>query len=79
MSEDLRTRLINELSSKFPQQLVEDLIGGYENVLVEFRKAAWNETLWKAGKFVERVFILLFYVVHSKTLDEVTSVNDLKS
>ena len=78
MSEDLRTKLISELSSKFPEELVQDLITSYEKVLAEFRKAAWDETLWKAGKFVENVFRLLYYVVHSKVLDQVPSMNDLK-
>jgi hypothetical protein len=57
--DDLRTQLVAELSSKLPRELVEDLITSYEKVLVEFRKAAWDETLWETGKFVENVFRLL--------------------
>jgi hypothetical protein len=79
MPDELRTKLTTELYSKFPPELVEDLIGSYEKVLVEYRKAAWDETLWKAGKFVENVFRLLYFIVHSKVLHEVPSMNDLKT
>jgi len=78
MSEDLRTQLVSELSSKLPPELVEDLIGSYDKVLIEFRKAAWDETLSKAGKFVENVFRLLYFIIYSKVLAEVPSMNELK-
>jgi len=76
---DLRAKLVSELSSKFPSELVEDLIGSYEKVLAEYRKAAWDETLWKAGKFVENVFRLLYFIIHSQVLNQVPSMNDLKT
>ncbi len=78
MPDELRTKLVTELSSKFPAQLVEDLIASYEKVLIEYRKAAWDETLWKAGKFVENVFRLLYFVLHSQVLEQVPNMNDLK-
>jgi len=78
MSEGLRSKLVSELSSKFPAQLVEDVISSYEKVLVEFRKAAWDKTLWRAGKFVENVFRLLYFIVHSKVPSEVPRMSDLK-
>jgi hypothetical protein len=70
MSDSLQTQLVSELSSKLPSELVEDLIGSYDKVLTQFRKAAWDETLSKAGKFVENVFRLLYFIVHSKVLDK---------
>lgn len=78
MKDNLRTQLVNELSTKFPGGLVEDLISSYEKVLIEYRKGAWDETLWKAGKFVENAFRLLHYVVHSIVLEQVPSVTNLK-
>ena len=78
MSDSLQTQLVSELSSKLPSELVEDLIGSYDKVLTQFRKAAWDETLSKAGKFVENVFRLLYFIVHSKVLAEVPNMNELK-
>lgn len=78
MSDDLRIKLVSELSSKFPSELIEELISSYEKVLIEFRKGAWDETLWKAGKFTENVFRLLYHIVHSKVIREAPNMNALK-
>ena len=75
---ELRTKVVSGLSTEFPPDLIDALISSYERVLVEFRKAAWDETLWEAGKFTENVFRLLYYVVHGKTLSEVPSMGELK-
>ncbi len=74
----LRDSIISELSTALPSELVIDFIESYERTLVEFRKGAWDETLWKAGKFVENVFRLLYFVRHSKLIAEVPNINDLK-
>jgi len=79
MSTGLKSVLATELSKRFPADLVNDLIYSYERVLVEYKKGAWDETLWKAGKFVENVFRLLYFIVHSVVLNQVPSMNDLKT
>jgi hypothetical protein len=78
METDFRETIISELSTELTPSLVRELIDSYEKVLVEFRKAAWDETLWKAGKFVENVFRLLDNLIHSRVLDQVPNMSDLK-
>jgi hypothetical protein len=74
----VRDTIVTELSGQLAPSLVTDLIESYEKTLTEFRKAAWDETLWKAGKFVENVFRLLDNLVHSRILDQVPNMNKLK-
>jgi hypothetical protein len=78
METDFRDIIISELSTELAPSLVSELIESYEKILIEFRKAAWDETLWKAGKFVENVFRLLDNLVHSRVLDQVPNMNELK-
>jgi hypothetical protein len=78
MSDSLRELIISELSSKLPVELIRDLLGSYESTLTEFRKSAWAETLWKAGKFAENVFRVLYFIVNSKVITEVPRMNDLR-
>lgn len=70
--------LVSELSSQFPRNLLEDLLSSYQKVLVEFRKGSWEGTLLNAGKFVEHVFRLLYYVVHEKVVPEISRLQDVK-
>jgi len=78
MSNSLRELIISELSSRLPVELIRDLIGSYESTLTEFRKGSWAETLWKAGKFAENVFRVLYFIVHSKVISEVPRMSDLR-
>src|SRR5260370_15344701 len=73
-----RDIIVTELSGELAPSLVSELIESYQKVLAEFRKAAWDETLWKAGKFVENVFRVLDNLVHSRILEEVPNMNKLK-
>ena len=75
---ELKTKVVLELSARFPSDLVDALVSSYEKVVVEFRKGAWDETLWKAGKFTENVFRLLCCVVHGKAPSEVSNIRELK-
>lgn len=76
--ESLRNEIRSNLSSQFPIKLVEDLLQSYEEVLVSFRKGAWSETLWKAGKFVENVFRVLYFAAHKRVIDQVQSVDEMR-
>ena len=78
MSNSFRELIISELSSKLPPELVKDLISSYDTTLTEFRKGAWAETLWKAGKFAENVFRVLYFIVYSRVIAEVPQMNDLR-
>jgi hypothetical protein len=78
MSLSLRELIISELSSKLAVELIRDLVDSYENTLIEFRKGAWTETLWKAGKFAENVYRVLYFIVHSKVITEVPRMTELR-
>jgi len=70
--------LVNELSSRFPKKLLEDFLASYQKVLIEFRKGSWEGTLLNAGKYVEHLFRLLSYIVHSKVVSEIARLKDVK-
>lgn len=76
--ENFRSKLIKELSSKFPVALITDLICSYEDVVIEYRKGKWEETLWKCGKFAENVFRLLYFLVAGKEVSEVKNMREVK-
>jgi len=74
----MKDKIISELSTKLPKELVVDLIESYETVLIEFRKGLWEETLWKAGKFAENVFRILEYLSTSCIVDEIENSKEIK-
>lgn len=56
-----KDRLTKELSSSFPQDLVEGLIDYYQEVVRSAAQGHWEDALTKAGKFIERTLDCLHY------------------
>ena len=72
----MKRYLIQELSQKLPEDLVKDLVESYEKVLIEYRKGKWDDTLLKAGKFVENVFRILHFLRTNEIIREVESIKE---
>ena len=72
----MKRYLIQELSQKLPEDLVRDLVESYEKVLIEYRKGKWEETLLKAGKFVENVFRVLYFLRTNEIIREIESIKE---
>jgi len=75
---NFKLNLIEELSVRFPKSLIEDLIDSYEEVLTEYKKGKWEETLWKCGKFAENVFRILEFLITDKEVKEIKNMRKIQ-
>lgn len=67
---------INELVSKIPKELVEELIESYSMMLNEYVKGNWKYVLLNSGKFSENTFRVLHFLREGKIISEVSNLQE---